>query len=378
MNAIESLSPGAGVRSACEALAVPRASFYRKRVAKPEQDQPETVRPPSHRALSAEERGRVLEILHSDRFVDVSPAEVHATMLDEGEFICSPRTYYRILKQEKENGDRRNQRTHPKYAKPELLATGPNEVWSWDITKLRGPKYVYFCLYVILDIFSRYVVGWTLALSENSSIATTLIEETYRKQGIQPEVLQLHSDRGSPMKAKTTGQLLASLGVNQSLSRPRVSNDNPFSESQFKTLKYGSKFPARFGSFEDALSYCRYFFNWYNNDHRHSGIAWLTPSDLHHDRSTEIVATRQRALVAAYERHPERFSAGFPEAKSPPTKVWINPPAPPSTQDVEPTPNPDPQNPESDAGPRQREDRASASNPFGEECLPHSASPEVP
>ena len=256
----------------------------------------------------------VLGELHSMRFVDQAPREIYATLLDEGTYHCSVRTMYRILDQEKELRERRNQRRHPQYKKPELLATGPNQVWSWDITKLRGPvKWSYFYLYVIIDIFSRYVVGWMVAGNENARLAEHLIEETYRKQDIVPGQLMLHSDRGSPMKAKTMTQFLADIGVSKSYSRPHVSDDNPFSESQFKTLKYRPDFPNRFGSVQDSRLFCYRFFDWYNCEHHHFAIVLLTPAEVHYGQAEQIISNRQRVLDQAFEEHPERFVKGPPQ-----------------------------------------------------------------
>ena len=224
--------------------------------------------------------------------------------------------------------ERRNQRSHPCYTKPELVATGPNQTWSWDITRLRGPKrWTSFYLYVLLDIFSRYVVGWMVADRENAALAATLIEETCLKQGIEPQVLTLHSDRGAPMTSKCTAQLLADLGVTRSLSRPQVSDDNPFSEAQFKTLKYHPGFPGRFEDITAAIAFCRSFFPWYNTEHRHAGIAMLTPDDVHHHRAPDVLAKRGRTLQAAWALHPERFVHGTPKPAPLPEAVWINPPA---------------------------------------------------
>ena len=272
----------------------------------------------------------MLEVLDSERFVDRAPAEVVATLLDEGTYLCSERTMYRILAERAPVRERRNQLRHPNYAKPELVASAPNEVWSWDITKLLGPqKWTYYYLYVLLDIFSRYVVGWMLADRENSAYAGRLIEETCAKYEVEPNILTLHSDRGTPMTSKCTAQLLADLGVTRSLSRPQVSDDNPFSEAQFKTLKYHPGFPGRFSGFEDARAFCRTFFPWYNHEHRHGGIALLTPNDVHSGRAEQVLAGRQATLDAAYDAHPERFPRGRPLVPDLPAAVYINPPAPP-------------------------------------------------
>ena len=279
----------------------------------------------------------MLDELHSPRFVDQAPRQVFAGLLDEGKYICSVRTMYRILEQEGEVRERRNQLRHPEYKKPELLATGPNEVWSWDITKLLGPvKWTYFYLYVILDIFSRYVVGWMVAERENASLAKYLIEETCCKQDIVAGQLMLHSDRGSPMKAQSLAMLLGTLGVTKSFGRPHVSDDNPFSESQFKTLKYRPDFPKRFGSIQDTLQFCRHFFEWYNQYHYHSALALLTPEDVHYGRTELIIAERQRVLTRFYAAHPERFVNGPPKHPALAAEVWINPPPPKTTREVAP------------------------------------------
>ncbi len=284
-------------------------------------------RPPT-RALSVPQRQRVLEELHSERFVDKAPAETYAALLDEGVYLCSVRTMYRILSDADEVRERRNQVRHPHYQKPELLATGPNQVWSWDITKLLGPaKWTYFYLYVILDIFSRYVVGWMIASRESAHLAQRLIRETVEKQGVAQNQLIIHSDRGPSMKSHGVAQLLGALGITKSHSRPHVSNDNPFSESQFKTLKYRPDFPSRFGSQQDAHTFCREFFAWYNDEHYHWGIGLLTPAAVHDGRADEILAKRQTVLDAAYAHYPERFVNKIPSPPARPMAVWINPPA---------------------------------------------------
>lgn len=267
-----------------------------------------------------------MDLLHSPRFVDSSPAQIYATLLDEGLYLCSIRTYYRLLASQQEVRERRNQLRHPTYQRPELLATAPNQVWSWDITRLRGPaKGSSYALYVILDIFSRYVVGWLVAEGERKALAERLLRETFTKYSIAPGQLTLHADRGACMTAKTVTQLLADLDVAKSHSRPHISNDNPFSESQFKTLKYCPPFPDRFASLQEAKAFCRDFFNWYNNQHRHSGIALLTPADVHFDRAPEILRQRALTLEAAYRTHPERFYR-LPVPQPLPPAVWINPP----------------------------------------------------
>jgi putative transposase len=325
--AVKELAPTVGIVPLCRALGVSRSSIYRsiKKV-----DGPPVVsrRPKPDRALTEDERQGVLDVLHEKRFVDLPPAQVFATLLDEGNYLCSIRTMYRILDEQGEVRERRNQLKHPLYQKPELLATRAGEVWSWDITKLKGPvKWTYFCLYVILDIFSRYVVGWMVAERESAQLAKRLIKQTCFKQGIKPEHLTLHADRGSSMKSKCVAMLLSDLGVTKTHSRPHVSNDNAFSESQFKTLKYRPQFPDRFGSIQDARAFCCTFFDWYNTEHHHSGIALMTPEDVHYGRADSITKIRQMTLDAAYARHPERFVGKAPKAPVLPQAVWINPPS---------------------------------------------------
>lgn len=269
----------------------------------------------------------MLDELHSERFVDRAPTDVWASLLDEGTYLCSPRTMYRILEDEDEIRERRNQARHPHYARPELMATGPNQLWSWDITKLLGPtKWTYYSLYVILDVFSRYAVGWMLAYKESATLAEQLIAETCGKQRIQPGQLTVHADRGSSMTSKPVAFLLADLGITKTHSRPHVSNDNPFSEAQFKTLKYRPEFPARFGSIEDARAFCVRFFAWYNTQHHHSALGLLTPEVVHYGRAPQVLAARSATLAAAYAAHPERFVGGVPKPADLPNAVYINPP----------------------------------------------------
>ncbi len=338
METAASLAQTAGVAPACRALGVARASFYRQR--RPpsciEGTSPVSVPVPapppertSPRALSAREREAVLAQLHAPRFMNTAPAEVYATLLDEGVYLASERTMYRLLAQAGESGERRNQLTHPAYAKPELLATGPNQVWSWDITKLYGPqKWTYYYLYVILDIYSRSVVGWMVALRESAALAEQLIAESCAQQGIVPGQLTLHADRGSSMTSKAVALLLADLGVTKTHSRPYVSDDNPFSESQFKTLKYRPGFPERFFTLEEARRFCREFFGWYNREHRHSGIGMMTPEMMHTGQAAAAHAARQQVLNLAYAQHPERFVNQLPVPAPLPTAVYINPPKP--------------------------------------------------
>ncbi len=275
------------------------------------------------------ERTAVLGILHEPRFVDLAPAQVYANLLDDGQYVCSERTMYRILEANQEVRERRDQLRHPSYTAPQLLATAPNQLWSWDITKLHGPtKWTYFHLYVIMDVFSRYVVGWMVAHRESASLAEKLIRDTCVRQGIVPGQLTIHADRGSSMTSKPVALLLAELGVIKSHSRPYISDDNPFSESQFKTMKYRPQFPDRFGSMVDARSFCQTFFAWYNTQHHHSGIGLLTPYDVHHGLADQRIADRARVLAKAYAAHPERFVGGLPQPPARPTEVWINPPKP--------------------------------------------------
>lgn len=336
MNAVEETRGGLVVRDACTALGFPRATWYRAQAralratlfpliaAQP--------RAASMRALSSSERQRVLDLVHEPRFTDLAVPQVFATALDEGVYLCSQSTMYRILDARGEVRERRDQLRRPVYAKPELLATAPCQVWSWDITKLKGPrKWNYFHLYVILDIFSRKVVGWMIAHRESAVLAQKLIAATIAKESVAPGQLTIHADRGSSMKSKDVAFLLADLGVTKSHSRPHVSNDNPYSEAQFKTLKYRPDFPDRFGCIEDARQFCRTFFNWYDNEHRHSGIGMMTPASVHDGRAHEVREKRMRILDAAWRRHPERF-ARQPQPPALPTAAWINPPKPQQPQ----------------------------------------------
>jgi putative transposase len=314
-----------GIAPACAALGLPTATYYRRIGSKP----PREPRPSPPRKLATAERTAVLEVLHEPRFVDLAPAQVFAQLLDTDRFLCSQRTMYRILAENQQVRERRDQLRHPHYAAPELLATAPNQVWSWDITKLLGPaKWTYFYLYVILDIFSRYVVGWMLAHHESAALATKLIEQSCRRQGITPGALTLHADRGPSMTSKPVALLLSDLGVTKTHSRPYVSNDNPFSEAQFKTMKYRPDFPDRFGSIQDSRGFGHVFFPWYNTEHRHSGLGMLTPHEVHYGLAEKRVAARARVLAAAFAAHPERFVAGQPRPPALPTEVWINKPKP--------------------------------------------------
>jgi putative transposase len=329
MEAVDELATAVGVAEACQVLGVPRSSHYRARQA-PAPVPPPKERPAPARSLSAEERIAVRELLNSARFQDCAPREVYATLLDEAIYLCSWRTMYRILAAADEVRERRDQVRRPTYTKPELLATRPRELWSWDITKLKGPtKWTYYYLYVIVDVFSRFVVGYMISERESAELAEAFIAETCAKEGICPDQLTLHADRGSAMTSKNVAQLLADLGVTKTHSRPHVSNDNPFSESQVGTLKYRPDFPGQFGSLIDARAWARPFFQWYNHEHHHSGIGLLTPASVHSGQAMETLAARQAVLLAAYETHPERFVRGTPQPPALPTAVWINPPSVP-------------------------------------------------
>lgn len=313
MEAVSRLASLTNWTRACLSLGVARVSAYRFFRRK---DNPAPVRevPKPERTLSDDERRNVLDVLNSERFADFPPAEVYATLLDEGVYLCSVRTMYRILEANNEVRERRNQASHVKREKPELLATRPNELWSWDITKLKGPaKWTYFYLYVILDMFSRYVAGWMVAHRESAALGKKLISETIEKQEADPASLTIHADRGSSMKSKCVAMLLSDLGVTKTHSRPYTSNDNPFSESQFKTMKYRPDFPERFGCIEDGRAFCGSFFDWYNKEHHHSGIALLTPEMVHYGLAEEVSRARLETLQQAYRLHPERFVGRQPE-----------------------------------------------------------------
>ena len=326
--AIAALEPASGMTvAACAALGVSRASVQRQRAHLATPPLPRTPRPRPRRALSLLQQQVVLDLLYEPRFADQAPAEIYAGLLDQGVYHCSIRTMYRILGQHAEVRERRRQLRHPVYQKPELLAISPNQVWSWDITKLMGPaKWTYFYLYVILDIFSRRVVGWCVADAETASLFKPLFNEAIAKHNVPPDQLTLHADRGSPMKAKATALLLADLGVTKSHSRPQTSNDNPFSEAHFKTLKYQPQFPKRFGCIEDAKTFCRHFFDWYNQDHHHTGIGLMTPNQVHYGQAEQVYAARQITLDHAFRQNPERFVNKAPTPPEKPTAAWINPP----------------------------------------------------
>jgi putative transposase len=329
-DAVAALAPRTGTRAACAAVGAPQASYYRRHRASPAPPRHEPVPHAGRvqpRALAPAERQAILDALHSGRFADLAPAEVWATLLDEGTYLGSVSTFYRVLRAAGESRERRRQATHPATVKPELAATAPNQVWSWDITKLHGPaKWTCYYLYVILDIFSRYATGWMVATGESAVLAHKLIAATCAKQHISPGQLAIHADRGSSMTSKPVAFLLADLGVTQSHSRPHVSNDNPYSESQFKTLKYRPDFPARFASIEAARAHCQRFFPWYNEHHRHGGLGLHTAADIHYGRAHTVQAARADVLTAAYAAHPERFVRQPPAPPQLPAASWINPP----------------------------------------------------
>ncbi len=314
-----------GVRSACQHVGLPRATYYRSQ--RPPDVRQKKRRKPNKGRLPAEERARIHAIMNSERFWDMPPRQIWATLLDQGQYLCHGRTMYAILKEYNEMRERRNQLVHPPYKKPELLATAPNQVWSWDTTKLRGPqKWTSYTLYVMLDIFSRYVVGWMVVPGESADLAREFIHTTCMRQGVSPHQLVIHCDRGSPMMSKTYTQLLADLGVRRSFSRPYCSNDNAFSEAQFKTMKYHAGYPQRFGSLQDARNWAREFIDWYNDVHYHSELALMRPSMVHYGRAREVRSQRQRVMEKAYARNPERFLRGAPKIAMPPRQAWINRP----------------------------------------------------
>jgi transposase InsO family protein len=327
VKAAEDLAPIVGVAQATRALGTARATLYRRR-------RPPVTRPPAHRPAAAnrlapQEREAALALLHAPEFLDLSPWTLFAHLLDLGRYVCSVSTFYRLLAANSEVRERRDQLRHQRHAVPRLHATGPNQVWSWDITKLRGPgPGDLFHLYVVLDIFSRYVVGWLVALEESARLAVSLFEETAARQGVAPGSITAHSDRGPAMRSRPLNEKLIELGIGWSFSRPRVSNDNPYSESNFKTLKYRPDFPERFGSLADARDHLGRFFTWYNEEHRHSGIGYLTPADVHTGRAAQVVAQRQRVLDAAFLARPGRFSRHGPRTLPMPQEAWINQPTP--------------------------------------------------
>jgi len=322
VNIIDERSSCLPLSTACEWISFPKSTYYRQKLG-PKKSKPRR----SARRLSIDERQAVLDLFHEERFIDMAPPQVYTHLLDEGRYLASERTMYRILAANNEVKERRRLRKHPKYSKPELLATGPKQLWSWDLTRLRGPnKLEYYHLYVMLDVYSRYVVGWMLAYQETATLAKSFIDETCRSEGIARDTLTIHADRGPSMKSKTVAELYAHLGVTKSHSRPRVSNDNPYSESQFKTMKYCLTYPDRFGSIEDARSFCRDFFEWYNNEHYHSGIKMLTPAMVHNGEAEQILTARANTKAKAFERHRNRFVMGCPEPGKLEKEVWINPP----------------------------------------------------
>jgi putative transposase len=358
--AVEALAVVVGEREACALVGYPRASFqrhyelapaaaelaqesicksesrsqpltrqerrYRARQAR-RREKRESARRPSPLALTAAERQNILDAVHAPAFADRSVPHIYAALLDEGRYLGSMSTIYRVLRAAGEVGDRRNQATRPAHVKPELCALEPGHVWCWDITKLHGPqKWSYYYLYVIIDIYSRYVVGWMVADRESSELAKILIRETVEREGVDRSKLTLHADRGSSMKSKPVAFLLADLGVTKSHSRPRVSNDNPHIESHFKTVKYHPEFPATFANIVEARDFCRRFVSWYNNEHRHSGIALLTPADVHHGHAATRIAQRQTVLDGARAAHPQRFVRGRPRAPQLESAVYINRP----------------------------------------------------
>lgn len=311
------------IGAACAAVDLPRATYYRTR-------SPETgagSRRPSPRRLSDTERARVLEALLSERFRDQPVREVWAQLLDEGTYLCSIRTMYRVLSENRAVRERRDQLRHPAYCRPELLATGPNQLWSWDITKLKGPHtWSCFHLYVVMDVYSRKVVGWMVAYRESATLAVELIRQCCQREGISRDQLTVHADRGPSMRSKPVAYLLADLGVTKTHSRPYTSTDNPFSESAFKTLKYQPDFPERFGSIQDARAFLVQYFDWYNNEHRHTGIGLVTPAQRHNGADKIVHRERQAVLASFYQQHPERFVRGVPVPPKLPGEVWINRP----------------------------------------------------
>lgn len=323
MPLVENQRGNLSVRQACAALGLCPSTYHRWRRA----PRPAKVRT-SPRALSAQEREGVLAELHSSRFVDRTPAHIVATLLDEQRYHCSERTMYRILAANSSTKERRNQAQRRRYVRPQLCATGPNQLWSWDISKLALADGSSVNLYAIEDVYSRYVVGWMVAHSESAALACQLVETSAQRQRLRPGQLTLHADRGSVMTSELLTQLLQRLGITQTHSRPRISDDNPFSESLFKTLKYHPGYPARFDDCAAAQAYCAAFFAWYNAHHKHSGLTYLSPAQVHLGHAAEHRAARNTVLAAAFDRHPERFVHGLPTTPALPDAVWINPPSP--------------------------------------------------
>ena len=344
MAGVQELTPALGAGAACRALGLWRGAPARQqarlhRAARVGSLAPRAARPRPALALDTQERQVLLDTLNSERFVDTAPAAVHATLLDEGRYLGSVRTMYRLLAANGGSRERRNQLTHPAYTKPELLALAPNQVWSWDITKLKGPaKWTCLHLYVILDIFSRYVVGWLIAERECADLAEQLIAETVARHAVEPGMLTLHADRGASMRSKPVAALLVDLDIAKSHSRPHVSDDNPYSESQFKTMKYRPNFPARFGCIEDARAHCQAFFTWDNTMHRHSGIGYMTPHSVHYGHAQALRSAREATLEAAFLAYPKRFKGRRPQPPALPTAAWINPPPQETTTPQKPQP----------------------------------------
>jgi putative transposase len=327
MQLVKEYAASLGIAACCDALGVSRASYHRWLSPKYGPHQRRVV----PRTLSASEQQSVLATLRGERFCDQAPAQVVATLLDEGHYLCSTSTMYRLLRRYGEVRERRDQLRHPSYQRPELLATGPNELWSWDITKLPGPtKWTHFHLYVILDVWSRYVVGWLVAERESDALAESLIAQTCKREGIRPGQLTLHADRGSSMRSKAVALLLADLCVQKTHSRPHTSDDNPYSEAQFRTLKYRPGCPARFGSLQHARQWAAELLHWYNEEHHHSALTHMTPSSMHHGRAPALRQRRQQVLQSAFRAHPERFVRGTPTPAPLPTEVWINKPTEPA------------------------------------------------
>ena len=330
MAGVNALAPDVGMVRACSVLRLHRSGVYREDVRRRCLVTPAVVRslrPAPPLSLSDAERQTLKDVMCSERFGDCAPPTIYATLLDEGIYLASVRTMYRLLEVDAQVRERRNQLTHPVYAKPELLATGPNQVWSWDITKIKGPvKWTNYHLYVILDIFSRYVVGWMIAPRESAQLAEQLIAQTVAKQNVAPGALTLHADRGTSMRSKTVAELLVDLEVTKSHSRPYVSDDNPYSEAHFKTLKYRPDFPQRFGCIEDARAYCQEFFPWYNDKHCHSGVGYMTPAAVHYGQAQVLFELRADTLGTAFMANPKRFKGQCPQPPKLPVTAWINPP----------------------------------------------------
>lgn len=324
---LEGLEAVTSTKRACALLGASRATVYRRR--RPPAPRPAAPRPEPANKLTEAERQHILDVLRSEEYCDLAPAQVWARLLDDGIYLCSISTMYRLLAIAGENRERRRQRTHPARKKPELIATAPNRVWSWDITKLQGPERgVHYELFVIIDIFSRYVIDWMVSPAETGELARDFIETAITSQDIDRDQLAIHADRGTSMTSKPVAQLLVDLGVARSHSRPHVSNDNPYSEANFKTLKYCPAFPGRFGSIEDARAFCAVFFDHYNHVHRHAGIGLHTPASVHYGTAREVRAQRQVTLDAAYAANPARFRHRPPSPPNLPTVAWINEPSP--------------------------------------------------